>query len=228
MKAGKRSGVSFRQLYAASGVGAFYKAIGPRYINPQESNIHEVLKIICATWPIDLSHVLDLAAGSGEVTVLLQSLGYSNIEGSDPYTNILYESRTRRRCMTYGFEDIARGQFLADRYSVVICSFALHLLAPSWLPGFLWGLQQITDTFLVVSPHKRPRISPEWGWTLVREKTRARVRTRLFLSGEVNSRQQTGIKDASTSPLTTQYSPLTTHSFLPTEDQDFSASVNCS
>ena len=35
--------------------------------------------------------ILDLACGSGEITLVLQQIGYKNIEGVDPYTHNKYE-----------------------------------------------------------------------------------------------------------------------------------------
>ena len=45
-------------------------------------------------WPIDLSNVLDLAAGSGEITIALEERDVKKIHGIDPYTFEAFKSRT--------------------------------------------------------------------------------------------------------------------------------------
>ena len=56
-----------------------------------------------------MTRVLDLACGSGEVTLVLNSLGVINVDGMDPYTVKAYEKRTKGRCMSTSFEDIVEG-----------------------------------------------------------------------------------------------------------------------
>jgi len=79
-------------------------------------------------WQPDLSHVLDLAAGSGEVTLLLRERGVSRVDGIDPYTAEAYRQRTNQEAEPLTFADIAAGSLAGRRYSLIVCSFALHLL----------------------------------------------------------------------------------------------------
>ncbi|MEK8019262.1 MAG: hypothetical protein VSS75_020515, partial [Candidatus Parabeggiatoa sp.] len=59
-------------------------------------------------------------------------------------------------------------------------SFALHLVQPSRLPTLLYQLSQIAPSLLVITPHKKPDIKPQWGWTLSQELLIERVRGRLY------------------------------------------------
>jgi len=168
-------------LYSSLGVkDAYQKVFSQEYVNPHESNIRLAMRKVVQSWPLDLSHVLDLAAGSGEITLALMGLGHDNVEATDPFTHGLCLRRTGKPCLTHGFEEIALGRFPPRRYSSVICSYALHLLEPSWLPQFLCGLGNLTDTLLVLSPLKRPVIRPSWGWSLDHEKCCEKVHCRLF------------------------------------------------
>ena len=79
-------------------------------------------------------------------------------------------------------EDVAAGALTGRHYSLTVCSFALHLADVSRLPLLAWQLAQISDALLIVTPHKRPDLRPEWGWRLVDEFVRDRVRARVYLS----------------------------------------------
>lgn len=130
-----------------------------------------------------MSHVLDLCAGSGEVTLALLSCcsdAPRRITACDPYTHAAYEARTSRPCERWSFDDIAAGALAGRSFSLVVCSFALHLCEPSRLPGVCWQLSQVSRDLLVLTPHKRPVIRAEWGWQLSRETLFQRVRARRY------------------------------------------------
>lgn len=169
-----------RHEYEARGVRGFYRDRGAHYRNPHEPAIREGLQVIIRDWGLDLTHVLDLAAGSGEVTLALRDLGADRIEGIDPYTFEAYESRTGQAAGRESFEQIAAGA-LADRhYSLIVCSFAMHLIERSRLPGLCAALSRIGDSLLILTPHKRPELRPDWGWELTHECVIQRVRSRLY------------------------------------------------
>jgi SAM-dependent methyltransferase len=171
---------AIRNEYEREGVRGFYEKFGDEYKNPHEVVIQKLLKLAVDKWQLDFSNVLDLACGSGEVTVALKSLGYTNINGIDPYTHNAYFKRTGQVAETFTFEDIAAG-ILSDRfYSLIICSFAMHLLDSSRLPLLLYQLRQITQSLMIITPHKRPEIKPESGWQLIDQITSDRVRVRLY------------------------------------------------
>lgn len=122
---------AIRKGYEEYSVKGFYEKFGDEYRNPHEAAIEQILQISVKNWQLDLHQVLDLACGSGEVTLILKSLGAENIDGIDPYTYNAYLKRTGKTAETYNFEEIAEG-ILSDRYySLIVCSFALNLVAES-------------------------------------------------------------------------------------------------
>jgi hypothetical protein len=110
----------------------------------------------------------------------LRQLGATNSEGIDPYTAQAYQERTGQTAEQFTFEQIASGALVDRHYSLIVCSFALHLVAVSWLPNLCYQLSQLTSDLLILTPHKRPVIKPEWGWNLLQEHIHKRVRARLY------------------------------------------------
>jgi SAM-dependent methyltransferase len=168
-----------RPAYEEHGVTGFYQQFGSRYRNPHETILQSLLKRVILEWKLELSHVLDLACGSGEATLMLQELG-ARVSGIDPYTFEAFLERTGLHAEKFSFDDIAGGVLEGRRYSLIVCSFALHLVEPSKLPMLMFQLAQITDTLLILTPHKRPQIKSEWGWNLESEILEDRVRARLY------------------------------------------------
>jgi hypothetical protein len=171
---------SIRAEYVEHGAQAFYAQHGETYSNPHEERVRAALARCVAQWRLDLSTVLDLACGSGEVSVIFRKLGATRIDGADPFTNQAYRRRTGQDALEVSFEQIAAGALAGRRYSLVVCSYALHLLEPSRLPALLYELRRIAPALLILSPHKRPQIREEWGWRLEAELYEQRVRARLF------------------------------------------------
>jgi SAM-dependent methyltransferase len=171
-----------RHEYEQHGVRGFYENYGATYRNPHEQAIRATIRQIVEQWKLDVSHVLDLACGSGEVTLALQELGCVDIEGVDPYTAHAYHERTGKYAEPYTFEQIAAGALSGRNYSLIVCSFALHLLEESRLPGLLAQLALLSDTLLILTPHKRPEIKESWGWVQTKELVVERVRARLYRS----------------------------------------------
>jgi SAM-dependent methyltransferase len=173
---------AIRNAYQQYGVKPFYQQFGDSYRNPHELVIGKIIQAIHTTCQPDWTKVLDLACGSGEVTLALYALGYTNIIGMDPYTHLAYLKRTGTPAEQYGFEDIEQGR-LADRhYTTIVCSFALHLVTSSRLPKLLYQLSRIAPALLIITPHKKPEIKPEWGWNLSDELLIERVRGRFYHS----------------------------------------------
>lgn len=126
--------------------------------------------------------ILDMAAGSGEVTEAAQTWQRRresknkptpkalNIVATDPYTAPAYAERTKRECLTLSFSDITNGSLpeTPEIYDMVICSFALHLLTET---SQLWSLLSTLSTraryLVILAPHKKPAIKQEWGWERV-------------------------------------------------------------
>ncbi|KAG8992512.1 hypothetical protein FRB90_000981, partial [Tulasnella sp. 427] len=88
-----------------------------------------------------------------------------------------YNERTGLVCYPLSFEDLASGVLPADqgeeptddsdeqkeerdttqKFDMVICSFALHLVdSPSQLFALLWELSTKTRWLIIISPHKKP------------------------------------------------------------------------
>ncbi len=145
---------SIRDEYAAHGVGDFYAQQGDEYSNPHEEQIGDALAKCVARWDLDLARVLDLACGSGEITLRLRELGAEAIDGVDPFTGEAYRRRTGQDALLHSFEQIAAGELSDRRYSLIVCSYALHLVEPSRLPGLLYQLGILSPALLILSPHK--------------------------------------------------------------------------
>ncbi|MDJ1183239.1 class I SAM-dependent methyltransferase [Roseofilum casamattae] len=179
---------SIRRAYETCGVEEFYEEYGAFYRNPHEGAIAKVLVQSVQDLPRDGLPILDLACGSGEVTLVLRQLGYLGIEGIDPYTQEAYYQRTGQEAKGYRFEQIEQGILLGQYYGLIVCSFALHLVELSRLPGVAYQLSLIGDRLLIVTPHKRPELRSSWGWELVQEFCLDRVRSRLYQSTQSSDR----------------------------------------
>src|SRR4051812_16638471 len=178
--------LSIRGEYESHGVEAYYRRFGGQYRNPHEPAVARSLREAVRRWPLDLSgRVLDLAAGSGEATLALRSLGAGAIDGVDPFTHEAYAARTGAICERLGFEEVAAGALAGRAYGLIVCSFALHLCEPSRLPGVAAALSLLAPSLLVLTPHKRPVLRAEWGWELAGEMVIERVRTRWYQSQHV-------------------------------------------
>lgn len=173
-----------RPAYEELGAEDFYARHGAEYRNPHEPRVRAVLAEVLtgpfAAEPGLAASVLDLACGSGEATLALRDLGAREVTGVDPYTGDAYLERTGRPAEPLRFEQIAAGALAGRTYSLVVCSYALHLLAESWLPALAYALTEVTTAFVVVTPHKRPVLRPEWGWHLHRESLVDRARARVY------------------------------------------------
>jgi SAM-dependent methyltransferase len=180
--------VSIRHGYEQHGVAGYYQAYGAAYRNPHEQAVRQALGAAVARWQPSLSDVLDLACGSGEATLALRDAGQAGaarVTGIDPYTAAAYRERTGQPAETFTFEAIAAGALAGRRYSLIVCSYALHLLEPSRLPGLAYTLSRLAPALLVLTPHKRPDLRVEWGWALVGELRVERVRARYYQSPEI-------------------------------------------
>jgi SAM-dependent methyltransferase len=171
---------SIHKAYEQHGVRGFYQHYGEAYRNPHEAAIHLALHTGLSRWQLDLSRVLDLACGSGEVTLALQALGCTSIEGIDPYTAEAYRARTGKLAEPVTFEQISEGALEGRRYSLIVCSYALHLLPASRLPVLAYQLHRLAPALIILTPHKRPQLREAWGWRLEDEIVVARVRARLY------------------------------------------------
>lgn len=103
---------SFRNNYNTFGVDGYYQKYGKTYQNPHENVLNKAIQKLLDDWKdvLSLNHVLDLACGSGEITIAIQEWNSQqkenkniNIDGMDPYTYEIYENRTGKKAETYSF-----------------------------------------------------------------------------------------------------------------------------
>jgi len=154
---------AIRNQYQQHGVRGYYEQFGATYRNPHEAHVRAAVRDALERWPLATSAVLDLACGSGEVTLALREAGVTHITGVD-----------------YTFEQIGDGALGEQRYSLIVCSFALHLVELSRLPVVAYQLARIAEHLLVLTPHKRPDLKAAWGWQLIGEVANEHVRSRCY------------------------------------------------
>ena len=173
---------SVRDCYADLGVKQYYQDNGENYLNPHEQRVHNTIKLALKKWNPSTSRVLDLACGSGEVTLILNQFGIKNIDAIDPYTYKAYEKRTNFKCKPFSFQDITAGALNDEKYSLIICSYALHLAEESILPVLCMQMALIAEDLIILSPHKRPILKAEWGWILKDEIIVERTHAKYYKS----------------------------------------------
>lgn len=174
-----------RPGYGALGVDRYYEVHAADYRNPHEEAVTHLVHAAVSEWQLDTTHVLDLACGSGEVTLALRSLGANRVDGIDPYTGPAYLDRTGHAVESHTFADIAAGALDGRWWTLVVCSFALHLAETSRLPRICRRLADVTDTLVIITPHKRPEFQPGWGWQVPpAELQHERVRARRYQLAE--------------------------------------------
>lgn len=173
---------SIRKQYVDLGVKTYYEEHGSEYKNPHEQRVKSLIQEIVKNWNLDTTKVLDLACGSGEVTLALKEIDVKDIEGIDPYTHEAYEKRTKLKCLPLSFEDISSGKLYESKFSLIICSYAMHLASNELLPVLAMQLALISKQLVIITPHKRPEIETKWGWELINEVVKDRTRARLYFS----------------------------------------------
>ncbi|BDS10641.1 class I SAM-dependent methyltransferase [Aureispira anguillae] len=142
-----------RNLYEQLGVDNYYKDYGNQYKNPHLAQIQEL--ILRNATQLDYSAILDFCGGGGEVSLIIQQLGYDQITGSDPYTHQLYKKNLNQDCHTWSFDDVIKGKLIGN-YSSIICSFAMHLCPEEKLYPLVIQLFQHSNNLIILTPHKRP------------------------------------------------------------------------
>lgn len=166
--------MGFGQEYAKFGIKGFYEEIGESYTNPHQKDIKNLIKVIS----VPNLRYLDLGAGDGIVSQELIANNCLNVEGCEPFLNDLYKSRTKLSCLTFSFEDIAKG-LLNKQYDVIVCSYAMHLAEKSILPNLLFQLSQSCRKLIILTPHKNPVINIYW--TLQEETVLNKTTMRIYV-----------------------------------------------
>ncbi|OJJ17884.1 hypothetical protein BKI52_28925 [marine bacterium AO1-C] len=149
---------AIREQYVTQGVDAYYQEHGNTYENPHFSQIAALLENNQSR--IDYAKTLDFCAGGGEVTQVLQKLGYTEVVGCDPYTHELYTKNTQLACLSFNFQEVIQGKlneaFDSQQFTSIVCSFAMHLCPEKQLYPLVYNLFQLTDQLVIITPHKRP------------------------------------------------------------------------
>ena len=109
--------------------------------------------------------------------------------GCDPYTFEAFEKRMGFKCLQYNFIDITNGSLLEyceknkiNKFSLIVCSYALHLCDKDKLQMVVYFLSLCCQYLLILTPHKRPQINHTWGFQLLHENVINRVRIRYYQS----------------------------------------------
>ncbi|MFN7119129.1 MAG: hypothetical protein ACK4TA_20190 [Saprospiraceae bacterium] len=146
---------AIRDEYSAHGVEGYYTQSGAYYENPHFPQIRALL--LQNESRINYNKVLDFCCGSGEVSQVVQELGYALPQASDPYTQAAYYKNFQQECWNFTFEDIIKGK-LTGEFSSIICSFAMHLCPEKQLYPLVYQLFQHTENLIIITPHKRPEL----------------------------------------------------------------------
>ncbi len=146
---------AIRNLYQDLGVDQYYTHEGSAYENPHFPQIETLLTQ--NQYRINYENVLDFCCGGGEVSKVLQALGHSLPQASDPYTQEAYRKNFERDCWDFSFEDVIRGK-LTGQFSSIICSFAMHLCLQKQLFPLVHQLFLCTPQLVIITPHKRPEL----------------------------------------------------------------------
>lgn len=80
-----------------------------------------------------------------------------------PPTGDAYRVWTGRAAESFTFQDVGAG-LLSDEgrsYHLVVCSYAMHVLEPSFLFPTLQQLALVAAHLLILAPHKLPRVRTE-------------------------------------------------------------------
>ena len=156
--------MSVRAGYEELGVEGYYSKHSEDYSNPHEYKVrHLIEKFVHGYGSLDGNRILDMCCGSGEVTrELLNMCSECNIEGLDPFTSSTYRKKTGQECLVYDFKDIVNGALENKRYDLIICSYAMHLCEESMLSNLLYQLSLISNTLVIITPHKRPEVKNWW------------------------------------------------------------------
>ncbi len=147
------STTAIRNRYQEFGVENYYEQFGKDYHNPHYLQIEALIERNLEKF--DLSHVLDLCCGSGEVSIILQKHNCLT-SACDPFTQAAFSRKIGRTCWGYSFDDIIKGALQKETFTTIFCSFALHLCEERKLYPLVHQLLRDDHQLVVITPHKRP------------------------------------------------------------------------
>ncbi|CAH6420175.1 Hypothetical protein KVN_LOCUS34 [uncultured virus] len=170
--------VGFRENYK-NGIESFYKNNCNNYINPHFDDIKKTLNYI-SNIKLNSDPILDLCAGSGEITLGINDLFANEIIGSDPFTFDLYKKNTNKVVFDWSFDDIMNGCMENYSFSIIFCSYALHLCSKSKIKLVCLELSRRSKYLCIISPHKKPHISENMGWKLKNTNKYKKIHMRFY------------------------------------------------
>ncbi len=154
---------AIRNQYQEMGVEQFYMKNGTEYSNPHFLFIEELL--IRNKDRIDYSNALDLCCGAGEVSLILRDQFNEISFASDPFTQNAFKKNLKRECFSWSFDDIIT-KGIEQKFTVVICSFAMHLCKAEKLYPLVSQIFKSTEELIILTPHKRPALEKLTGVVL--------------------------------------------------------------
>jgi hypothetical protein len=168
------------------GAQGWYREAGASYRNPHSAAVASTVDLAVHRWPslfASPSSVLDFCCGSGEVTRALIDSGVEplRISSSDPFTGLAFTAACPERTLIgeWTFADVEQGALGGFYWTTVICSYAFHLCEQSRLAAVCTQLALVAEHLVIITPHKRPELSADWGFALVDEHRDTKLRVRL-------------------------------------------------
>ncbi len=149
--------------YRKMGVEKYYARFGSSYTNPHYREVRLLLMNNASR--LDYSNTLDFCCGAGEVSTVLEELGFSSFEGMDPFTEEAFKKNHDVPFFDSDFDTIIK-EGLPGKYSSVICSFAMHLCPEEKLYPLCSKIFESSPSLVIITPHKRPDLSVVDGITL--------------------------------------------------------------
>ena len=106
-----------RDQYADQGVENFYLEHGHDYVNPHFDQIKTLL--VQNQHRIDYSLALDFCCGGGEVTTVLEELGFPDTVGCDPFTQQAFKNNTHKDALPLDFSNVIQGELTGNYLSLI-------------------------------------------------------------------------------------------------------------
>ncbi len=166
----------FKKKYTEkNGSDNYYKEIENfdlNYSNPHYNKFQKIIDYIIKWLPDDISinvlqntnyPIIDLAAGSGQITKLLLKYNIENVIGIEPYLHKKYSIETNKQVFQNTFNDIIKGIISFENIPIIFCSYALHLCVN--LDELLEKIKNWTKYLCIITPNGLPLIK-DIGWNL--------------------------------------------------------------
>lgn len=163
----------FRKKYNdKNGHDNYYKEIKNlqlNYSNPHYNKFTYIIDKIIKWLPENISieklqnsnyPIIDLAAGSGQITKLLQKYNIKNIIGIEPYLYEQYINSTQKIVYPNTFNDIINGIISFEKIPLIFISYALHLCENADI--LLEKIRNWTNYLCVITPIGMSLTNANW------------------------------------------------------------------